>query len=359
MSRPLVATIDLAAMRANLALARQQAHGARVWAVVKANAYGHGLQRAMRAFAEADGLALVELDSAVRLREWGWTKPILLLEGFFEPADLPVMVAHQLQPAVHSVEQLAMLEASNLSGALDVHLKMNTGMNRLGFKPEAFRAAHASLRALSCIRHISLITHFANAELETDNPMPMREQARRFHAACDGLTGERSLSNSAACLLHPELSAEWVRPGVMLYGATPGAKTAVEFGLHPAMTLRSTLIGIQEISTGDAVGYGSAFVADKTMRIGVVACGYADGYPRHAPTGTPVLVEGVKTRTVGRVSMDMLTVDLTAVPQAQVGSPVTLWGEGLPVDDVAQAAGTIGYELMCGLMPRVQVIERN
>lgn len=359
MPRPLFATINLDAMRSNLALARRQARGAKVWAVVKANAYGHGLQRAMRAFADADGLALVELDAAVKLREWGWTKPILLLEGFFEPADLPVAMKHQLQIAIHSAEQLAMLEAGSMPGTLDVHLKMNTGMNRLGFKPEAFQAAHARLRALPFIRNISLATHFANAEVDADNPVPMKEQAGRFHAACDGLTGERSLSNSAACLLHPEMAADWIRPGVMLYGATPGARTAAAFGLRPAMTLSSALIGVQEIAAGDAVGYGSAFVADQSMRIGVVACGYADGYPRHAPAGTPVLVDGIRTRIVGRVSMDMLTVDLTPVPQARVGSTVILWGEGLPIDDVAQAAGTIGYELMCGVMPRVQVIERS
>ena len=358
MSRPLVATIDLDAMRANLELARRQASGARVWAVAKANAYGHGLERAMRAFANADGLALVELENAIRLREWGWTKPILLLEGFFEASELPMLVSHRLQPAIHNAEQLAMLEAASLSSALDVHLKMNTGMNRLGFKAEAFRHAYARLRALPSVRNIHLLTHFANAEVEADNPMTMAEQVRRFNAACDGLAGERSLSNSAACLLHPEVSADWIRPGIMLYGATPGGRSAAAFGLRPAMTLSSTLIGIQEIGPGDSVGYGSGFVADKPMRIGVVACGYADGYPRHAPAATPIVVDGIRTHLAGRVSMDMLTVDLTPVPGACIGSKVELWGEHLPIDEVAQAAGTIGYELMCGLMPRVRVVER-
>jgi alanine racemase len=357
MPRPLVATINLDAMRSNLALARRQAGHAKVWAIVKANAYGHGLERAMRAFANADGLALVELDNAIKLREWGWTKPILLLEGFFEPAELAVLINYGIVPAIHNEEQLRMLEAHAFSTPIDVHLKMNTGMNRLGFKPEAFRQAYARLRALPTIRYISMLTHFANAEIEADNPVPLKEQVRRFHAACEGLLGERSLANSAACLLHPELSADWIRPGIMLYGATPGAKDAAAFGLRPAMTLTSTLISVQELLPGEAVGYGSTFVADKSMRIGIVACGYADGYPRHAPAGTPVLVEGVKTRIAGRVSMDMLTVDLTPVPHAQLGSPVVLWGEGLPIDEVAQAAGTVGYELMCALMPRVRVVE--
>lgn len=357
MPRPLTATIDLNAMRANLDLARRHAEGARVWAVVKANAYGHGLERAMRGFADADGLALLELDCAIKLREWGWTKPILLLEGFFEPADIAPIVAHQIQPAIHNHAQLAILQAHGLSSPLDVHLKLNTGMNRLGFKPDAFRQAYAQLRAMPAIRHISMLTHFANSEVLQNNPVTLSDQAQRFHLACEGLAGERSLSNSAACLLHPEVSADWVRPGIMLYGATPGGKDAAAFGLQPAMTLSSSLISVQELAAGDAVGYGSGFVAERPMRIGVVACGYADGYPRHAPTGTPVVVEGIKTRTVGRVSMDMLTVDLTPVPAASVGSPVILWGDGLPIDEVAQAAGTIGYELMCALMPRVRVVE--
>lgn len=358
MPRPLTATINLDAMRANLALARRQAQGAKVWAVVKANAYGHGLERAMRAFADADGLALVELDCAVKLREWGWKKPILLLEGFFEPADIATLVDCQIQPAIHNHEQLAMLQAHALSTPVDVYLKMNSGMNRLGFKPQAFRQAYAQLRAIPAVRQIGLITHFANAEVQVDNPVPLKDQVQRFHEACEGLEGERSLSNSAACLLYPELSADWVRPGIMLYGATPGAKAAMEFGLQPAMTLSSQIIEVQELAMGEAVGYGSTFVADKPMRIGVVACGYADGYPRHAPLGTPVLVDGVKTKMVGRVSMDMLTVDLTPLPKSGIGSAVVLWGDGLPIDEVAQAAGTVGYELMCALMPRVQVVER-
>lgn len=359
MPRPLVATIDIAALQSNLAVASICAPGSKVWAVVKANAYGHGLARGMRGFANADGLGLIELDGAVQLREMGWQKPILLLEGFFEAADLKTVMDCGLQSVVHTVEQIEMLEKKHFTLPIDVHLKMNSGMNRLGFKPEAFREAYRRLRAIDAVRNITFMTHFANADDSANQVLPLSEQLHRFKAGIEGLAGQRSLSNSAGDLMHPEVAADWVRPGIMLYGGTPGGKTAAEFGLLPAMTLNSAIIGVQHIDTGDAVGYGSHFVADKPMKIGVVACGYADGYPRHAPNGTPIVVDGVRTAILGRVSMDMLTVDLTAIPSARVGSSVTLWGEGLPIDEVAHAAGTIGYELMCGLAPRVRVVERE
>jgi alanine racemase len=360
MPRPLVATVDISAMRHNLAVAKKHAPDSKVWAVVKANAYGHGLERGMRGFSDADGLALIELDNAVRLREMGWKKPILLLEGFFEPADLSVVAGHKLQVAVHCVEQMEMLEkiGPGLSAPIHVHLKMNSGMNRLGFTPQAYRGAYERLHAMPAVGNISLITHFANADEPANAGLPLAEQVLRFRSAAEGLPCERSVSNSAADLMHPELSADWVRPGIILYGATPGGKTAAEFGLRAAMTLESEIIGIQQIGPGDAIGYGSRFIADQPMTIGVVACGYADGYPRHAPNGTPIVVDGLRTRIIGRVSMDMITVDLTDIPTARVGSKVTLWGDGLPIDEVATAAGTIGYELMCALAPRVQVVER-
>lgn len=361
MPRPLVAHIHLASMQHNLARARACAPNAKVWGVVKANAYGHGLERGMRGFADADGLALIEPDNALRLRQLGWTKPILLLEGWFDGDDLRMMAEHDIQGSVHCSEQIDMLARTPLPRPLNVHLKMNTGMNRLGFKPEQFAAAHARLRAMPHVGSITLMTHFANAD-ELHHPgMPLAEQVRRFEAGSAGLPGLRSLCNSAGVLHMPELGkalvSDWVRPGIMLYGGTPGGQSAAEFGLKPTMTLSSELIGVQDIGPGDYVGYGSRFQATEAMRIGVVACGYADGYPRHAPTDTPVLVDGVRTRLVGRVSMDMLTVDLTPVPQAQVGSKVVLWGEGMPIDEVAAAAGTIGYELMCALAPRVRVLE--
>jgi alanine racemase len=358
MPRPLVATIDISAMRHNLAVAKNHAPGSKVWGVVKANAYGHGLARGMRGFSDADGLALIELDAAVRLREMGWGKPVLLLEGFFEPADLSIVAEYKLQVAVHCVEQMEMLEKARLASPIHVHLKMNSGMNRLGFTPQAYRAAYARLKAIPAVGNISLITHFANADDAPNAGMPLAEQVRRFLSAAEDLPGERSVSNSAADLMHPELAADWVRPGVMLYGGTPGGKTAAEFGLRAAMTLESEIIGMQQIAQADTIGYGSRFTADKPMTVGVVACGYADGYPRHAPNGTPVLVDGRRTGIAGRVSMDMITVDLTDIPTARVGSKVTLWGDTLPIDEVATAAGTIGYELMCALAPRVKVIER-
>lgn len=361
MPRPLFATIHLDSMQHNLAQARSCAPQARIWAVVKADAYGHGLERAMRGFASADGLALVELESAIRLRELGWTKPILLLEGFFEAADVPMLAEHNIASAVHSIEQVKLLEYTQLYRPIDVYLKMNTGMNRLGFRPDDYAAAHKRLSAIRDVRSITHMTHFANAD-ELEHPrLTIAEQVRRFREGAGELAGERSLSNSGGVLhqaeLAGQLSNDWVRPGIMLYGGTPGGRSAQDFGLRPTMTLRSEIIGIQHIGPGDTVGYGSRFEAEGPMTIGVVACGYADGYPRSAPHGTPVIVDGVRTTLVGRVSMDMMTVDLTPVANARIGSKVTLWGDGLPIDDVAQAAGTIGYELMCALAPRVRVTE--
>lgn len=366
MPRPIVATIHIASLQHNLARAKACSPGAKAWGVLKANGYGHGLERAMRGFADADGLALIEFDNAIRLREMGWKKPILLLEGFFGPDDLNTMAGYNLQAAVHCDEQLAWLEAAQEALTargikLDLHLKMNTGMNRLGFMPDVFAAAHARLVAISCVGSITLMTHFANADDAAHPLLPIAEQIRRFEAAAAGLPGMRSLSNSAGVLRQDELvdilRNDWVRPGIMLYGGTPGGKSADDYGLLPAMTLSSEIIGVQCIAAGDVVGYGSRFQAEGPMRVGVVACGYADGYPRHAPVDTPVLVDGVRTRLVGRVSMDMLTVDLTDLPDAKIGSKVTLWGKGLPVDEVANAAGTIGYELMCALGQRVTVVE--
>lgn len=344
-------------MQHNLSVVRSRVPDAKIWAVVKANAYGHGIKRSVRALADADGLALIEFESALHLREMGWNKPIMLLEGFFQPRDLPTIAEHKLEFSVHCDEQIEMLEGVRLDTPLDLHLKMNTGMNRLGFKPQEFRAAWERLRSIPWVGKISFMTHFANAEENSFCRLPVAEQHRRFQEGIAGLPGEINLSNSAAILLHSDLRTDWVRPGIMLYGGSPGQKTAQDFGLKPAMTLNSEIIQTLDIEPGDAVGYGSVFLADKPTRIGVVACGYADGYPRSAPDGTPVLVEGVRTRMVGRVSMDMITVDLTPVPEARVGSIVTLWGEGLPIDEVAAAAGTVGYELMCALSLRPRIIE--
>jgi alanine racemase len=363
MPRPLQATIHLDSMQHNLARARACAPMSKLWAVVKANAYGHGLERGMRGFVLADGLALIETENALRLRELGWIKPILLLEGIFDASDIPLLAEHNINSTVHCLEQIKMLEYTQLYRPIDVHLKMNTGMNRLGFNPQDYRAAYERLRAIPGVRNITLMTHFANSD-ELEHPrLSIAEQVRRFRLGANGLMGELSLSNSGGVLhqaeLVQELQSDWVRPGIMLYGGTPGGRPAKDYGLLPAMTLKSEVIGIQHLQVGESVGYGSRFQAERPITVGVVACGYADGYPRHAEHGTPVLVDGIRTTLVGRVSMDMMTVDLTPVPNAHIGSRVTLWGDGLPIDEVAQSAGTIGYELMCALAPRVRVTENR
>jgi len=354
MSRPIRADISLAAFGHNYAVARRHAPNSRVLAVVKANAYGHGLARAAKALPLAEGFATLELDGAVRLRESGFAREILLLEGFFTADELVTIAAARLATAVHCDEQLRMLEKSPPPVPVDCYLKINTGMNRLGFAPEAARAALDRLRATGAAKTITLMTHFANA----DGHEGVHEAMNRFDSASRDIDLPKSLANSAAILAHPRTHADTVRLGIALYGATPFAdRSAESLGLVPAMTLRSRLISVQEVGPGEHVGYGSTFHAPHAMRIGVVACGYADGYPRHAPNGTPVLVDGIRTATAGRVSMDMITVDLTPVPGARVGSDVVLWGEGLPIDEVAHSAGTVGYELMCALAPRVPVNE--
>jgi alanine racemase len=349
MTRPVCASVSLQALAHNLAVARQRAPGARVWAVVKAHAYGHGLPAAVRAFGAADGLALLEFDNARRLRALGWRGPILMLEGAFDAGDVAAAGELALSLVVHDATQLEWLRAHR-GPAIDVWLKLNTGMNRLGVAPAEAATLHAALAGLTGVGTVSLMTHFA----EADRPGGAATQLERFERATESLSGARSLANSAALIDLPDTHRQWVRPGIMLYGASPFAgRSAASLGLRPAMTLSSALIGVQSLQAGDTVGYGGTFTATAPMRIGVVACGYADGYPRHAPTGTPVAVAGVRTRTVGRVSMDLLAVDLDPVPEAAVGSRVELWGPDVPVDEVAAHAGTIGYELLCAVPPRV------
>jgi alanine racemase len=358
--RPIVATIDIAAMRHNLSRARQEARGRFVWAVVKANAYGHGIARALRGFAHADGLALLDLEEARRARAAGWIKPILLLEGVFESADLAACSELDLTMVVHSPEQVGMIEHARVGRRLPIHLKLNTGMNRLGFTAARAEDAYRRLRASGAVGELTLMMHFANADRVrgVHGPVQATEQIAEFARVAAAWPEKRSLANSAALFLLPEVGGDSVRPGISLYGgATDEHHPAASLGLRPAMVLESRIIGVQTIEPGAAVGYGSRFVAGRRTRIGVVACGYADGYPRHAPDGTPVLVDGVRAPLAGRVSMDMITVDLTELPQAGVGSVVELWGGRLPIDEVANAAGTVGYELMCALAPRVPVAE--
>lgn len=363
MPRPIEALIHPDALAHNLGRARAQAPNARVWAVVKANAYGHGIAHAYPGLRAADGFALLDLAEAAALRALDWRGPILLLEGVFEPRDLELCSRLKLWHAVHCEQQIDWLAMHKTHEPHRVFLKLNSGMNRLGFTPAAFRAAYARLDALPQVDEIGLMTHFSDADglrLGTDG---IAHQLAAYEAATEGLAGERTVANSAATLRHPDRTAnDWVRAGIMSYGGVPDfpAHDAAHWDLRPAMTLRSRVIAVQQLHPGDTVGYGSAFTAARTLRIGVVACGYADGYPRHAPTGTPVLVDGTRSRTLGRVSMDMLAVDLSELPASGFGSEVTLWGEGphgsrLPIDEVAHAAGTIGYELMCAVAPRVPI----
>ena len=366
MPRPVQATIHTAALHHNLERARRSAPDARVWAVVKANAYGHGSERVYDGLRGADGFALLDLAEAERVRQLGWRGPVLLLEGVFEPRDLELCSRLGLWHAVHCDEQIDMLASHKTQVPHRVFLKMNSGMNRLGFTPQRYRAAWARLNALPQVDEISFMTHFSDA----DGPRGVAHQIEVFNQVTQDLPGERSVSNSAAALRHhadARLRSDWVRAGSVLYGSAPDfpENNAGHWALQPTMTLATRLLAVQQLQAGDTVGYGSRFTAEGPMTIGVAACGYADGYPRHCDTGTPVLVNGVRTRLVGRVSMDMVTVDLTPLQQAGVevgfGSEVTLWGRSshqgtvLPIDEVAQAAGTVGYELMCALAPRVPV----
>lgn len=353
MSRPLRATIHLSALRHNLDVARRHAAHSRVLAVIKANGYGHGMLRAARAFAAADGFAVLAVQDAITLREAGFTQEILLLEGFFAPDELPLLAQHRIATVVHARWQLDALLRFPPANDIALWLKANSGMNRLGFQPAEFSAILASLQRSGA--KLTLMTHFARA----DESGGVTGQLSRFNALSRGAELPRSMANSAALLCCPETHADWVRPGIMLYGASPLPQhSAAELGLQPAMTLNSEIIALRNIQAGDEVGYGGAFKAPCDMRVGVVACGYADGYPRHAQNGTPILVSGRRSHIVGRISMDMLTADLSHIPEAHVGSPVTLWGQGLPVEEVAAAAGTLSYELLCAVAQRVPMLER-
>ena len=353
MPRPIQAHINLSALENNLRVARRAAPSARIMAVIKADGYGHGLLRVAGALSAADGFALLDIQDAVQLREDGYRQTILLLEGAFSAEDMALIAQYDLACVIHAAWQIALLDAYPGREKLDVWLKVNSGMNRLGFSPQQAASAMEQLRRHRAVRDITLMTHFANA----DEPRGIAEPLARFNNFAAPYRVARSLANSAALLRYPEAHGDWVRPGLMLYGASSFADvSAQQLGLQPAMTLRSRIIAVQELRAGDEIGYGALFRTEHTMRVGIVACGYADGYPRHAPNGTPVLVDGQRAQTLGRVSMDMLYADLSKLPQADVGSAVTLWGEGLPIEEVARAAGTVSYELMCALTARVPVV---
>ncbi len=353
MSRPAVARIRLDAFRHNYRLAKDM-HGGSALAVVKANAYGHGAVQCARAIAdEADGFAVASIEEALALREAGITRPILLLEGFFEASELPEIEANKLWTVVHHPWQIEVLMAARLSRPLQVWLKMDSGMHRAGLAPDTYRLAYERLKDHPNVGQIVLMSHFARAdELASTHP---QQQIDTFRAASDGIDAPVSLSNSAAVLGWPGSHADWARPGIMLYGVDPFAGPAarvvapVSGRLRPVMQLEASVISVRSIDRGEPLGYGGAFVAERPTRVGVVSCGYADGYPRVAPAGTPVRVDGQPGRLIGRVSMDMLTVDLTDLPQANLGSRVELWGDQVPVSEVASRVGTIAYELLCNV----------
>ncbi len=352
--RPARALIDLQALRHNYQLARETT-GAKALAVVKADAYGHGAVRVAQALeAQADGFAVACIEEALELRQAGIKAPILLLEGFFEADELALIVEHDFWCVVHSLWQLEAIETANVGKPLNIWLKLDSGMHRVGFHPADYQPAYQRLLASGKVAKIVLMSHFARAD--ELNSSRSDEQLAVFQAASQGLVAQISLRNSPATMAWPNIPSDWVRPGIMLYGATPfDQPQSVADRLQPVMTLESKVICVRELPAGEPVGYGGGFVTDRTMRIGVVAMGYADGYPRQAPTGTPVLIDGQRSQLLGRVSMDMLCVDLTHVPQAGLGSRVELWGKHILASDVATRAGTIPYQIFCNLrrVPRL------
>jgi alanine racemase len=367
MTRPSKALIDLAALRSNYLTARNL-HGGRALAVVKANAYGHGAVPCAQALADiADGFAVAFAAEAFELREAGITKPILVLEGCFDPNELLVAHKANLWVVIHQESQLRALETAPIDAhSIRVWLKVDSGMHRAGFALEDVQTAYARLEACPSVASITLMTHFARAD-EPDSDATAK-QITAFHEATAGLPGDRSLSNSGGILAWPTARGTWARPGILLYGADPlpvkpeistnGQPLNQTYQLTPVMSLVSEVFAIRTLEPGEALGYGGTFVATTPVRVGLVAIGYADGYPRVAPTGTPISVGGVLTRTIGRVSMDMLTVDLTDLPQASIGSPVECWGKQIDVNQVAQQAGTIAYELLCNVK-RVPKVYQN
>jgi len=351
--RPAQARINLQALQHNFSRVRALAPDSKIMAIIKANAYGHGLVPVAQALRGRDAFGVACLEEAISLREAGFDRRIVLLEGLFGADDLALIHGYRLDVVIHHVSQVEMLEQDRLAGPLDVWLKIDTGMHRLGFAPDQVAAVSKRLERLpqpGCVRYMS---HFACAD-EPDNPAT-QIQLDRFEEACAGFRGERSLANSAAVLAWPASHCDWVRPGIMLYGSSPlPGRTAQDLGLQPVMTLATRLIAVKPCNTGAAIGYGGDWTCPEDMPVGVAAMGYGDGYPRHAAAGMPVLVSGKRCALIGRVSMDMICIDLRTQPDAKVGDEVILWGEGLPVDEVAQQAGTISYELLCGVGSRVQ-----
>ena len=353
MSSVPVVSVDPAALRNNLAVVRRFAPTARVIAAVKANAYGHGLVHAARALAGADAFGVARVEEGLALRSANLAQPIVVLEGAFFASQLDVAAANDLQLVVHSFEQIAMLEQYAGAHRFAVWLKVDTGMNRLGFKPEEFAAAHARLHACPAVGTLRLMTHLSGAE--NAGGLETKLQLDRLRALSEPLRMERSIANSAGIIAWPEAHAEWVRPGLMLYGASPFAeRSAADLGLLPAMTFTTRVIAVRNVAAGEAIGYNGVWRAKRRSRIAVAAVGYGDGYPRCMHAGAPTLIRGREVSVVGRVSMDMTMLDATELPDAAVGDEVTLWGKGLPAERVASFADTIAYELFCRIAERVQ-----
>ncbi len=353
MTRPARALISTTALRHNLARVRTLAPHSRVLAVIKADGYGHGLIETAGALDGADAFAVARLDEALALRAAGVERPVVLLEGFSDVEELALCATHAFEPVLHHAQQVEALCAARPPTPITVWLKLDTGMHRLGFAPRALPDVLARLAQCAVVQSPPrFLTHLACAD-ETDSSFT-REQAACFARSLEGCAGERSLANSAAILRHPALHADWVRPGLMLYGVSPCAgECGAQHGLQPAMRLETRLIAVNHHPRGAAIGYGRSWVCPEAMPVGVAAIGYGDGYPRHARPGTPVLVNGMRVPLIGRVSMDMITLDLRTAPLAAPGDPVLLWGPELPVETLAGHADTIPYTLLCGLTARV------
>jgi alanine racemase len=352
-SRPIQAIINREAMRHNVSIIQKLSGKSKVFGVVKADGYGHGLSRIYPALAQLDGLAVIEMDAAAYLREQDPCRPILLLEGVFSLKELRHAADLKLDLVVHNIEQITLLEKCGLAHSFHVFLKINTGMNRLGIGVDQTIQCYEALCRLPAVERVTAMTHYA----EADTARGVDWQNEKLLEALGPLSIPVSSSNSAALIRFGTDKESWIRPGIVLYGASPITDVpASSLGLRPVMTLTSKIIGVQELNTGDRVGYGGTFTAGRNMKVGIVAGGYGDGYPRSTPNGSPVMVDGIRVSTVGRVSMDTFAVDLTDVPAAGIGSSVVLWGEGLPVEEVAQQAGTIGYELLTRVTARVPFV---
>ncbi|MBP7900546.1 MAG: alanine racemase [Gammaproteobacteria bacterium] len=354
MARPICALIDCEAARYNLQRIRVMAPQSKIMAVVKANAYGHGIELMAPCLSQADAFAVASVDEALALRQLGVSHPIVLLEGIFCASELADVVKHRLELVLHSDEQIAMLKTHQGCNNLVIWIKVDTGMHRLGFAPSEVARVWHQVQGLSCLAQpLRLMTHFASSD-EPDSPVNAQQLAQFMHLLSslpDPLAV--SLSNSAAIVHLPESHGDWIRPGLMIYGVSPSVMSIEALDIKPVMTLVTRVIAVKTVTAGESVGYGGSWQATQTTQLAIIAAGYGDGYPRHVPSGTLVLVNGRQAPIVGRVSMDMISVDVSHLDQVDVGDPVVLWGKGLPIEHLAQAANTISYELLCGVTKRV------